>query len=163
MISTAQTAAIHDRRVVLSTLWIFAMLNYLYADVYTLFFNPVLRPEAWKQFLAGGAEGITITEGFVLVTAVLMETAMAMVLLSRVLPYGPNRWANIISGGFHTLFVAWSLTGEPPTIFYAFFAAIEIPCTLFIVWYAWRWRGSNVSSSDLPSVQAESAAPEGSR
>src|SRR5512138_1035044 len=104
MDTTAQTAATHDRRVVLSTLWIFAMLNYLYADVYTLFFNPVLRPEAWKQFLAGDAGGTPLTEGFVVITAVLMETAIAMVLLSRVLSYGPSRWANVGSGLFHTVF-----------------------------------------------------------
>ena len=75
-----------------------------------------------------------------MVTAVLMETAIAMVLLSRVLRYRANRWLNIISGLFHTLFVAWSLIGETSTIFYYFFAAIEIACTLFIVWYAWKWR-----------------------
>lgn len=139
------------------------MLNYLYADVYTLFFNPVLRPEAWGRFLAGGAGGTPITEGFVLVTAVLMETAIAMVLLSRVLSYGPNRWANIISGAFHTLFVAWSLVGEAPTIFYAFFATVEIACTLFIVWFAWRWRRPELNSSDLLPPRAEFAAHEGSR
>jgi hypothetical protein len=160
MNATEQTTAIHDRRVLLSTLWIFVMLNYIYADVYTLFFNPVLRPEAWKQFLAGSAGGISLTEGFVLVTAVLMETAMVMVLLSRVLSYGLNRWANIIMGVFHTLFVAWSLAGDTPTIFYAFFATIEIACTSFVAWYAWRWRNPSTSSSDLPSVQAESAAHE---
>jgi hypothetical protein len=163
MKTTTQTPAPHDRRVVLSALWIFAMLNYLYADVYTLYFNPVLRPEAWRQFLAGDAGGVALTEGFVLVTAVLMETAIAMVLLSRVLSYGPNRWANIGSGAFHTLFVAWSLTGQPPTMFYAFFATIEIACTLFIVWYAWRWRSPEASLSDLPSAQAEPVTSAASR
>ncbi len=133
------SAGFERRRVVLSTLWIFAVLNYIYADVYTLFFNPVLQPEAWKRFLEGGAGGIQITQGFVLVTAILMETAIAMVLLSRVLPYRANRWANILSGGFHTLFVAWSLIGDTPTGFYAMFAAIEVTCTIFIVWYAWTW------------------------
>ncbi len=163
MNSTGQTAAIHDRRAVLSALWIFAMFNYLYADVYTLFFNPALRPEAWKQFLAGYAGGIPITEGFVLVTAVLMETAMAMVLLSQVLRYAPNRWANVVAGAFHTVFVAWSLAGESPTLFYAFFATIEIACTSFVVWYAWTWRSARVTSSDVPSFHAVSATREGSR
>ena len=92
------TSGFERRRAVLSTLWIFAVLNYIYADVYTLFFNPVLKPEAWKKFLAGDAGGVQITPGFVLVTAILMETAIAMVLLSRVLPYRANRWANILSG-----------------------------------------------------------------
>ncbi len=35
-----------DRRPVLSTLWIFLVLNYLFADVYALFFDPVLQKEA---------------------------------------------------------------------------------------------------------------------
>ena len=133
------TSGFERRPVVLSTLWIFAVLNYIYADVYTLFFNPVLKPEAWKEFLAGDAGGIQVTPGFVLVTAILMETAIAMVLLSRVLPYRANRWANILSGAFHTVFVAWSLIGEAPLSFYAMFAAIEVGTTLFITWYAWRW------------------------
>ena len=133
------TTGFERRRVLLSTLWIFAVLNYLYADVYTLFFNPVLRPEATRRFAEGYAGDIQITGGFVLVTAILMETAIAMVLLSRVLPYRANRWANIISGAFHTLFVAWSLIGDTPTGFYLMFAAIEVACTLFIVWYALKW------------------------
>lgn len=122
-----------DRKVILSTLWIFAVLNYLYADVFSLFFNPTAQQEALA---------ITAGSGFaVLVFAVLLETAMAMVLLSRVLKYGANRWANILAGVLHTLLVAWSLTGEAPEPFYAFFATIEIACTLFIVWYAWKWTG----------------------
>ena len=139
---TSQRKAVgrEDRKVRLSTLWIFAMFNYLYADVYSLFFNPVLQKQLTKELSEGRAGSIQITQGFVLVTAILMETAIAMVLLSRVLRYKANRWANIILGAFHTLFVSWSLIGQAPTAFYAFFAAIEIACTLFIVWYAWTWK-----------------------
>jgi hypothetical protein len=118
-----------DRKVVLSTLWIFAMLNYLYADVFTLFFNPTAQKET-----------LAMPQGSVLAFAIMMETAIAMVLLSRFLKYGANRWANMIIGIFHTALVAWSLTGETPSLFYAFFASIEMVCTLFIAWYAWMWR-----------------------
>ncbi len=134
-----RTIQAKDRRVILSTLWLFAMFNYLYADVYSLFFNPVLQKELTEKLVAGYAGSVKITEGFVLITAILMETAIVMVLLSRVLEYRTNRWANIISGAFHTLFVAWALVGEAPSLFYVFFAMIEIACTVFIVWYAWKW------------------------
>jgi hypothetical protein len=67
-----------------------------------------------------------------------METAIAMVLLSRVLSYGANRWANVIVGVIQTASVSWSLLGET-NAFYWFFATIEIACTLFVVWYAWTW------------------------
>ncbi len=140
MNTNKKTAEVKDRKLILSTLWIFVMFNYLYADVYGLVFNPVLQKELTQQLAAGYVGAIQITQEFVLVTAVLMETAIAMVLLSRILKYSANRWANIVAGLFHTAFVSWSLIGETPTLFYAFFAAIEITCTLFIAWYAWRWR-----------------------
>ncbi len=140
-----------DRKTVLSTLWIFVLFNYVYADIYTLTFNPVLQPEAWKQFLSGDVGGTQLTAGFVLITAVLMETSIAMVLLSRILSYGANRWANVGLGAFHAVFVAWSMLGTTPPIYYLFFAAVEIPCTLFIAWYAWQWR--------VPRAIAQDAAP----
>jgi hypothetical protein len=116
-----------DTKMKLSTLWIFALLNYIYADIFTLFFNNKAQTE-------------TMTARAVLGFAVLMETAIAMVLLSRVLKYTANRWTNIIAGVLHTAAVAWTLSGGTPAPYYIFFAAIEIACTLFIIWYAWRWR-----------------------
>ena len=118
-----------DRKIALSALWIFAMLNYIYNDVFGLFFNPA----AQKTTLAMG-------QGPALVFAVLMETAMAMILLSGVLKYSANRWANILAGIFHTALVAWSLTGETPLPYCAFFSSVEIACTLLIIWIAWKWR-----------------------
>jgi hypothetical protein len=129
-----------DRKVLFSTLWIFAMFNYIYADVYTLFFNPVLQKELWRKFTEGFAGNIPITQGFVVITAILMETAIAMVILSRVLKYRPNRWLNIVCGAFHTAFVAWSLIGDQVSLFYVFFAIVEIACTLLIVWLAIMWK-----------------------
>ena len=123
-----KTVETKDRKVILSTLWIFAMFNYLYADVFGLFFNPAAHTETQSM-----------TQEAVLAFAIMMEIAIAMVLLSRLLKYGANRWANIIAGIFHTALVAWSLTGATPALSYVFFASIEIVCTLFIAWYAWKW------------------------
>jgi len=122
-----------DRKVILSTLWIFAMFNYLYADVFTLFFDPAAQQEALEVTQGSGLA--------VLVFALLMETAIAMILLSRVLKSRANRWANILVGVLHTALVAWSAIGQMLTSFYVFFATIEIACTLFIIWYAWTWTG----------------------
>src|SRR5215469_6323223 len=105
---TNKTGERRDRRVVLSTLWIFALFNYVYADILTLYFNATLQPAAWKQFQSGQVGSIHITQAFVLVGAILMETAIAMVLLARVLPYRANRWANIVVGVIQTVEVGWS-------------------------------------------------------
>jgi hypothetical protein len=129
MNSNLKATEMIDRKVVLSTLWIFATLNYLYNDVFGLFFNATAQKSTWAM-----------PQEAVLVFAIFMETAMAMVFLSRFLKYGPNRWASIIAGIFHTALVAWSLTGETPLPFSVFFSSIEIVCTLFITWYAWKWR-----------------------
>jgi len=123
----SKTVVMKDRKVILSTLWIFALLNYIYADIFTLFFNTEAQTE-------------TMTAGAVVGFAFLMETAIAMVLLSRILKYGANRWANIVAGVIHTALVSWSLSVGTSPAFYIFFAAIEILCTLFIVWYAWKWK-----------------------
>ena len=129
MNTNRKTVETKDKKVIFSSLWIFAMLNYLYADVFTLFFNPAAHNET-----------LAMPQGGVLVFAILMETAIAMVLLSRLLKYGANRWSNMIAGIFHTAFVAWSLTGATQPCFYIFFASTEIVCTLFITGYAWKWR-----------------------
>jgi hypothetical protein len=135
-----EATVMKDSKVVLSTLWLFATLNYLYNDVFGLYFNSTAQKITWAMPQEGA-----------LAFAVMMETAIAMVLLSRILKYGANRWVNIIAGIFHTALVAWSLTGETPLPFSVFFSSIEIVCTLFIVGYAWKWRTSEVQPAYQPA------------
>src|ERR1700689_2901197 len=95
----------HDTKERLSLLWIFAFLNYLYADVLALWDivgslnvadapHPHLPPWA----LAG--------------SAVLMEIPIAMIVASRLLPFRANRLANIIAAAILTL-INGSLTFVP--------------------------------------------------
>jgi hypothetical protein len=124
------------RAMVLSTLWIFVVVNYLYCDVEGLM-DPVLL----RQYLAGVVNHLQINAGFLLAAAILLEIPMAMILLSRVLRYRANRIANIVAGTIMTLVQAATLfVGGGPTIYYAFFSAVEIAGTAFIVWYAFTWR-----------------------
>ena len=124
-------------QVKLSTLWIFVMFNYLYADVMALM-DPVLL----NQFITGNLDGgITMNERFLLYAAFLMEIPIAMVLLSRLLNYAANRWANIIAGTIKTVVMFGSFfVGSGPTEYYLFFGTIEIVCTGYIVFIAWNWR-----------------------
>jgi len=123
-----------DLKVRLSTLWLFATLNYLYCDVVT-----VMDPQKLKQFIAGTVGGMGITPGFLLGAGVLVEIPIAMVLLSRVLKYRFNRWTNIIAGIIMTVVQILTLLPSAPTIYYTFFSIIEIASTSLIVWYAWKW------------------------
>lgn len=122
-----------DRRIHLSTLWIFVTLNYLYCDVIGLMDHNLL-----SQYLTGTVEGMVITENFLFVASILMEMPIAMVLLARILKFRANRWANIIAAGIKTLaMVATLFMGA--TSYYWFFAIIEITTTIYIVWLAYTW------------------------
>jgi hypothetical protein len=118
-----------DRKVVLSMLWVFVVLNYLYADLLILIF----RPGAYEAMAERMSVPVTLG------ATLLMELLLAMAFLSRVLAYSFNRWANIVAGAVGTAFVAITLGPKAP-IAYLTIAIIEIGCTLFIVWYAWTWR-----------------------
>ena len=127
----------HDTKERLSLLWIFALLNYLYADVIALWAllgsPPADTPHLGQWALAGAA--------------VLMEIPIAMIVACRLLSFRANRLANIIAGSIVTLvngfltfippLVGW---GRPPALpEYLFFATIETVCTVAIVWQAWTW------------------------
>lgn len=119
----------------LSTLWIFATLNYLYADVVALMDANLL-----KGYLAGSIGGVAISQGFLLAAGVLVEIPMAMVLVSRLLGFRASRWANVVAGALMTVVQASTLFVRTPTPYYAFFSAVEIGATAAIVWFAWTWR-----------------------
>jgi hypothetical protein len=123
-----------DKAKLLSTVWIFVMFNYLYCDLIGMMDKTFL-----KQYLTGTVGNMKITQGFLLGASILMEIPIAMILLSKVLKYRANRWANIITGVIMTLSQVASLMVAKPTIYYAFFSVIEITTTLFIVWTAWKW------------------------
>ena len=134
----------NDMKVRLSTLWIFAILNYLYADVLGLY-----NPDTVKGILAGSVGGIEFSQAFLLGAAILMQTAIIMVPLSRLLPYQANRWANIIAGIIHTTAVFASMFfGTAPELYYLFFGTIEIATTLLIIWFAWRWPNPEKSTQN---------------
>lgn len=123
------------RPALLSRLWIFVMLNYLYADVFSLM-DPLLLP----QWLRGEVEGIAVTRPLLLAAAVMMEVPIAMTLLSRLLPARANRLANLGAASFKTLAVVASLVAAKPNLHAAFFAAVELAGTVAIAIIAWRWR-----------------------
>lgn len=129
-----RSTEIKDRKVMLSTLWVFVVFNYLYCDVMSL-----MDPKLLKQYIFGNPGGIQVTEGFLFGAAILMEIPIAMVFLSRVLKNRLNRWTNTIAGIIMTAVQLISLFfGTSPTPYYLFFSIIEIGCTLLIVWYAWK-------------------------
>jgi hypothetical protein len=125
-----------ETNVLLSTIWIFAVVNYLYCDVMTMMDSTFL-----KQFLQGNVGGVATTPGFFLAAAILMEISMSMILFSRILPSKVNRWFNIVAGSITTIVQFASIfMGAMPPVYYIFFSVMEIGATASVVAIAWRWR-----------------------
>ena len=144
----------HDTKERLSLLWIFALLNYLYADVVALF------------AIAGSRNSFVPLDPWALIaSAVLMEVPIAMILASRLLPFRANRRANIITGsiltlvnGFLTFVPPLAGWGMPPAFpEYLFFATIETVATSVIIWQAWTW--SEVGNPEVHRAIQDQDAP----
>ena len=126
-----------DPRSALPWLWVFLLVNYLYCDVVSLFDPTVIRNELAGQAANGT---FTITPEFLLAAGVLMEIPMAMIVLSRALRPGVNRWANVVAAGFMAIVQLASLGAGTPAAYYLFFSAVEVGALLAIAAIAFRWR-----------------------
>ena len=145
----------HDIRERLSLFWIFALLNYLYADVVALF------------DIAGSRTPFDPLPPWALMgSAILMEIPIAMIVACRLLPFRANRLANIIAGSILTLvngfltFVLPLTNGDfrdPVYPAYVFFATIETLCTSVIIWQAWTWSGGEAAVSSERIVRQPEA------
>ena len=123
-----------DTKVLLSTLWIVVMINILTADVLSL--NIPGSEELLKA--TSVSMGLSIPQ-LMLVGAIMNELSIAMIILSRVLKRGVNRWVNIVVG---IVTIAYIWAGAAPYSHYTFIATVETLCLLLIIWNAWKWSGS---------------------
>jgi hypothetical protein len=121
-----------DTKVLLSTLWIVVMINMLKADILSLYI-----PGSAEELAKTSASTGTSIPQLMLGGAIMMEISIAMIILSRVLKYGLNRWVNIITS---ILTIAFVVGGGASYPHYIFIATVEVICLLLIVWFAWMWR-----------------------
>ena len=124
----------------ISTLWIVVMFNMAFADIVGF-----LQPGALQG--VEGPGGVPITQGLLLVVALLLEIPLAMIFVSRILKPVPNRWANIVAAVITCVFVVGGGSMELP--FYAFFAVVEVACMALIVWSVWSRRSSETVAPRL--------------
>ncbi len=120
-----------DTKVLLSTLWIVVMINMLKADILSLYI-----PGALDEVAKTSASTGTSIPQLMLGGAIMMEISIVMIILSRVLKYGVNRWVNIITSIITIVFVTGGGASYPH---YIFIATVEVVCLLLIVWNAWKW------------------------
>jgi hypothetical protein len=134
--TTEKFSARGHRKSVLSTAWIFVLLNVIFRDLHELF-----RPGMLQEMLSGTVNGVTVTNQVLLLGGVMLQLPLAMVLLSRVLPDRASRWANLVAAlaAVATVLVPTLVTSTPDPDDWLF-AAAELVGLSFIIGSAWRWR-----------------------
>ncbi len=134
-----------DTKAKLSTLWIFLLLNVLFRDIHEFFREGLLA-----EMVTGTVNGVVVTEETLLIAGIVLEIMIVMVVLSRILEYRINRWANIIIG---VIAIPLILTSIPRDLDDIFFTSVEILTLLFIIWSAWRWSESGLTQAVISNSQ----------
>lgn len=127
-----QRAAKMEVKEKLSTLWIVVMFNMAFADILSFMI----------EFSNGLTAEVQATQALMLIAAFILEIPIMMIILSRILNFKINRWANIIASIVTMLFV---IGGGSFYLHYLFFASVEVVCLLLILWFACRWQPSSAS------------------
>lgn len=122
------------RETLLSTLWIYLTVNYIYCDVFTLHLSTYL-----EAFLSGEVGSMKITEEFLLAFAGILQIPMIMIVLSRTLVFKLNKYSNVIAGIITTSVQAYTVS-MGGTLHYMFFSFFEICTGLIIIYLAATWK-----------------------
>jgi len=117
-----------DTRILLSALWVTALLIYLYGDVLRIYSGDFARMTEGKP--SSGVQWLG--------AAVLMLIPILMVFLSLVLPQDVARWANIIVAGGFFLFVLIDVRSYP-SAYDKFLLLVSLVFNVVTIWYAWNW------------------------
>ena len=123
---------VHDRKAILSTLWIFVMFCIAYADIIGF-----IEPGTLENIINGNV-GFELTPAIIVIISLLQAIPIAMILVSRWFRRDVNRWLNIVAGGLTLLYVLGG--GNCESASYLVFVSLEVVAMLGIIWLAWNWR-----------------------
>ncbi len=123
---------VQDKKIVLSTLWVFVMFNMTFADIIGF-----IEPGTLQKIIDGDV-GVDLTPAVILVFCLFQAIPIAMVLVSRLFRRDVNRWSNIAASVLTLLYVLGGGNWENTS--YYVFAALEAVAMLVIIWIAWRWK-----------------------
>ena len=80
-----------EKRGLLSGLWLFVLLNFIFRDL-----HEIVKADFLADALNGVYAGREVTEAMFLLGGVIVEVPIAMMLMAWILPLRVNRWANIV-------------------------------------------------------------------
>ena len=123
---------IQDRKIILSSLWVFVMFCIAYADIIGF-----LEPGTLEKIINGNV-GFVLTPAIILIISLFQAIPIAMIPVSRWFRRDVNRWLNIAASVLTLLYVLGGGNWESTS--YVVFASLEVAAMLGILWLAWHWR-----------------------
>jgi hypothetical protein len=123
---------IQDRKIILSSLWVFVMFCIAYADIIGF-----LEPGTLEKIINRNV-GFELTPGIIVMISLLQAIPIAMIPVSRWFRQDVNRWLNIAASVLTLLYVLGGGNWESAS--YIVFACLEVAALLGILWLAWNWR-----------------------
>jgi hypothetical protein len=129
-----------NRHMLVSLLWLFTLLNFIYCDVIGLH-----DPVELNSLIGGHAGQLEITAPFLLASSILMEIPISMVLVARVASRQVARITSIAAASFMVLVQSASLFVGTPAPSYVFFSIIEIASLVLIGVIAIRWTAARTA------------------
>ena len=118
----------HPPKITLVLLWITVLLNMIFADIFSII----------VELVDGNALEIPLdVTTMMALAALLTNIPILMVVLSWVLPYAANRWANGVAAIFTMLYVVGGGTSLPH---YWIIGSIEVLLLLLILVVVFRWQ-----------------------
>ncbi|GGG35178.1 hypothetical protein GCM10011414_00730 [Croceivirga lutea] len=130
-----------NTKYLLSILWVFLTVNYIFCDVFSLYNSNFLN-----ALLSGEVDDIEFTESFLLYFSFIMEIPMLMIILSVLMVDKINSITNISIGFLMLIIQIGSLSIGTNSLHYIFFSVIEIGTLFFIVHTAWNWYKHTVTT-----------------
>jgi hypothetical protein len=120
----------------MSKIWVFLSLSYIFCDVLGNMEMSVLR-----MLLEGNVGGIPMTEGFLLIAGISLQIPFLMVFLATILPFKANRIMNMAAASLMIIYQVVSFfLGSGITLHYVYFSAVEILGNAAIIVLALRWK-----------------------
>jgi hypothetical protein len=123
---------VRDKKIILSTLWIFVMFNIAFADIIGF-----IEPGTLESIINGNM-GFELTPAVLVIVSLFQAIPIAMIPVSRLFRRGVNRWVNIVASALTLLYVLGGGNWESAS--YVVFVFLEVVAMLAIIWLAWRWQ-----------------------
>jgi len=138
MNTSSKLIEIQDKKVALSTLWVFVLFCIAFADIIGF-----LEPGTLASIM-NGATGFNLTPALIVGFSLLQAIPITMILVSRWFRRDVNRWLNIAAAALTLLYVFGGGNWESAS--YPVFAVLEVVAMLGIIWLAWNWRSAAAQS-----------------